>query len=236
MSMPFYVSPEQLMKDRADYARKGISRGRPVIAASSQDGILFVTVNPASTLYKTSELYDRIGFAAVGKYNEFESLRVAGIRYADLRGFSYNRSDVNARGLANTYAQTLGAVFTTESKPLEVELVVAQVNAQVQDDEFYRLSFDGSVAQERNFVVMGAQAEAIHTGLEQQWDPDLTLGELLGVSVQVLSQVGQAGVGPDAAPEAGVLEVSLLRRTAPRRAFERLSTLEISQLLQAGSK
>lgn len=235
MSMSFYVSPEQLMKDRADYARKGIARGRPVIVAGCGQGIVFVTSNPATTLYKTSELYDRIGFAAVGKYNEFESLRVAGIRYADLRGFSYNRSDVNARGLANTYAQTLGAVFTTESKPLEVELVVAQVNDDVDSDEFYRLGFDGSVVQERRFVVMGAQADEIHEALESRWQATWTLGELLQAALEILRDLGPGLSAKDGQTDLSQVEVSLLRRSAPRRAFERLSPVQIQQLLD-GSK
>ena len=127
MSMPFYVPPEQVMKDRADFARKGIARGRSVIVLGYDRGIAFVAENPSRALHKVSEIYDRIAFAAVGRYNEFESLRVAGIRYADLRGYSYDRTDVTARALANTYAQTLGAVFTQESKPFEIEIVVAEV-------------------------------------------------------------------------------------------------------------
>ena len=127
MSMPFYVSPEQLMKDRADYARKGIARGRSAVVLGYDGGIAFVAENTSRALHKVSEIYDRVAFAAVGKYNEFENLRVAGVRYADLRGYSYDRSDVTARGLANAYAQTLGTVFTQESKPYEVEIVVAEV-------------------------------------------------------------------------------------------------------------
>lgn len=161
--MPFYVSPEQLMKDRADFARKGIARGRSVIMASCTEGILFVAENHSRTLHKVSEIYDRIGFAAVGKYNEFENLRVAGVGYADLRGYSYDRSDVSARGLANAYAQTLGTVFTQESKPYEVEIVVAEVGVDVEADQLYRLTYDGSVADERAFVAMGGAAGA-HRG------------------------------------------------------------------------
>ena len=155
MSMPFYVAPEQLMKDRADYARKGIARGRSVVVIGYDDGIAFATQNPSRSLHKISEIYDRIGFAAVGKYNEFENLRVAGVRYADLRGYSYDRADVSARGLANAYAQTLGTVFTTEAKPLEVELVVAEVGREQGEDQIFRLSYDGSVADESGFVVIG---------------------------------------------------------------------------------
>ena len=157
--MPFYVSPEQLMKDRADFARKGIARGRSVVVLGYDDGIAFATENPSRALHKISEIYDRIAFAAVGKYNEFENLRVAGVRYADLRGYSYDRGDVQARGLANAYAQTLGTVFTTESKPLEVEIVVAEVGDSPATDQIYRLSYDGSVTDEHDHVVMGGDAE-----------------------------------------------------------------------------
>src|SRR3712207_5506539 len=146
MSMPFYVSPEQLMKDKADYARRNIARGRPVVVLAYDSGIAFVTENHSRALHKISEIYDRVAFAATGKYNEFENLRVAGVRYADLRGYSYDRTDVTARGLANAYAQTLGSVFTTESKPLEVEIVVAEVGVTDAEDTIYRLTYDGSVA------------------------------------------------------------------------------------------
>src|SRR5690625_5496255 len=153
------------MKDRADFARKGIARGRSVVVVGYTGGIAFVTENPSRALHKISEIYDRIAFAAVGKYNEFENLRVAGIRYADLRGYSYDRTDVNARGLANAYAQTLGAVFTTEAKPLEVEIAVAEVGVDQAGDQIYRLSYDGSVTDENGYVVMGGAAEALREGL-----------------------------------------------------------------------
>src|SRR3954453_17366700 len=145
MSMPFYVSPEQLMKDKSDYARKGIARGRSVLALQYADGILFVGENPSKALHKMSEIYDRIAFAAVGKYNEFENLRLAGVRYADLRGYQYDRTDVTGRGLANAYAQTLGTIFTQESKPYEVEIVVAEVGSTQAEDQTFRLTYDGSV-------------------------------------------------------------------------------------------
>ncbi len=152
MSMPFYVAPEQLMKDRADYARKNIARGRLVVVLGYEGGIAFVTENPSRALHKISEIYDRIAFAATGRYNEFENLRVAGVRYADLRGYSYDRRDVTARGLANVYAQTLGSVFV-ETKPLEVEIVVAEVGTTPDDDQIFRLSYDGSVAEQNGFGV-----------------------------------------------------------------------------------
>ncbi|EYR64630.1 proteasome subunit alpha [Actinotalea ferrariae CF5-4] len=228
MTMPFYVSPEQLMKDRADYARKGIARGRSVVVVAYDDGIAFATENPSRALHKISEIYDRIAFAAVGKYNEFENLRVAGVRYADLRGYSYDRSDVTARGLANAYAQTLGTVFTTESKPLEVELVVAEVGDSAEDDQVYRLSYDGSVADERGHVVLGGQAELLAERLEEGWRPGMALAEVVRLAVDVL---GTQQDGPVRRLEPTQLEVAVLDRTRPRRAFRRLPSALLTDLL-----
>ncbi|GAA2727934.1 proteasome subunit alpha [Cellulomonas aerilata] len=228
MSMPFYVSPEQLMKDRADYARKGIARGRSVVVVAYDDGIAFATENPSRALHKVSEIYDRIAFAAVGKYNEFENLRVAGVRYADLRGYSYDRGDVNARGLANAYAQTLGTVFTTESKPLEVEIVVAEVGAEPGTDQIYRLSYDGSVTDEHGYVVMGGQAEQLGARLAEEWRAGMTLEEALGLAVRTL---GAQAEGETRAIPAGQLEVAVLDRTRSRRAFRRLTGPLLEDLL-----
>jgi proteasome alpha subunit len=230
MSMPFYVSPEQLMKDRADYARKGIARGRSVVVLQYDEGIVFATENPSRALHKISEIYDRIAFAAVGKYNEFENLRVAGVRYADLRGYSYDRQDVNARGLANAYAQTLGTVFTTESKPLEVELVVAEVGTSSEGDQIYRLSYDGSVADEHGYVAMGGQADGLVTQLADAWRAGLTLAEAVRIAVRVL------GTQPEGEPRqlpASQLEVAVLERSRPRRAFRRLTGPALDAMLAA---
>ena len=229
MSMPFYVSPEQLMKDRADYARKGIARGRSVIVLAYDDGIAFATENPSRALHKVSEIYDRIAFAAVGKYNEFENLRVAGVRYADLRGYSYDRGDVNARGLANAYAQTLGTVFTTESKPLEVELVVAEVGATPAGDQIYRLTYDGSVADEHGFVVMGGQAEQLGARVAEEWQAGMSLPQVLGLAVRTLG--AQAEGETARVIPANQLEVAVLDRTRPRRAFRRLTGALLEDLL-----
>lgn len=230
MSMPFYVSPEQLMKDRADYARKGIARGRSVVVLQYDDGVLFATENPSRALHKVSEIYDRIAFAAVGKYNEFENLRVAGVRYADLRGYSYDRVDVTARGLANAYAQTLGTVFTTESKPLEVELVVVEVGTLPAGDQIYRLSYDGSVADERGWVVMGGQAERLGALLGEGWREGLTLRDALALAVGVLGSPSEDGA-TQRTLEAAALEVAVLDRTRPRRAFRRLTGTTLEGLL-----
>jgi proteasome alpha subunit len=230
--MPFYVSPEQLMRDRADYARKGIARGRSVVVLAYDGGIAFATENPSRALHKISEIYDRIALAAVGKYNEFENLRVAGVRYADLRGYSYDRTDVNARGLANAYAQTLGTVFTTEAKPLEVELVVAEVGETESEDQIYRLSYDGSVADEHGYVMMGGQADQLGTQLAHEWRPGMTLAQVLALGVAVLGSVPDEA--PDSEPRAiaaSQLEVAVLDRTRPRRAFRRLTGALLEDLL-----
>ena len=162
MSMPFYVSPEQLMKDRADFARKGIARGRSVVVVQYADGILFVSENPSQALHKVSEIYDRIAFAAVGRYNEFENLRIAGVRLADMRGYAYDRRDVTGRGLANAYAQTLGTIFSSGGeKPYEVELFVAEIGDTAADDQIYRLTYDGQVADEHGYAVMGGAADVV---------------------------------------------------------------------------
>ncbi|HEY5514827.1 MAG TPA: proteasome subunit alpha, partial [Pengzhenrongella sp.] len=200
-----------------------------VVVLAYDGGIAFATENPSRALHKVSEIYDRIAFAAVGKYNEFENLRVAGVRYADLRGYSYDRADVNARGLANAYAQTLGTVFTTESKPLEVELVVAEVGDDEAGDQVYRLSYDGSVADEHGFVAMGGHAERLEVQLAEEWRPGLTLSEVLGLAVRALG--AQAEGEPREIP-AGQLEVAVLDRARPRRTFRRLTGGLLEDLLR----
>jgi proteasome alpha subunit len=230
MSMPFgYVSPEQLMKDRADYARKGVSRGRAVLVMKYADGILFVAENPSGALHKVSEIYDRIGFAAAGKYNEYENLRQAGVRMADLRGYSYDRSDVTGRMLANTYAQILGTIFTTESKPYEVELTVAEVGETPGGDQLYRLTYDGSVADEEGFVVMGGNAEAISARLAEGHRHGIPLDEGLRLAVQVIGQGDNGGESRSLTAEQ--LEVAVLDRTRPRRKFRRFPDQQVASLL-----
>jgi proteasome alpha subunit len=229
MTMPFYVSPEQLMKDRADYARKGIARGRSVVVLAYDGGIAFVAENPSRALHKISEIYDRIAFAAVGKYNEFENLRVAGVRYADLRGYSYDRSDVTARALANAYAQTLGTVFTQESKPYEVEIVVAEVGRTPDDDQIYRLTYDGSVADEQGYVAMGGQSDTISTSLAERWRAGLSLADALALAVDVLAADPAGGEGRHL--DAAQLEVAVLDRHRERRLFRRLARSLVDRLL-----
>ena len=178
MSIPFYVSPEQLTKDRAEFARKGIARGRPVLVASCAEGVLFVAENPSPSLHKIAEIHDRIGFAGVGKYHEFETLRVAGVRYADLRGYAYDRADVSARALAGAYAQTLGSTFAQESKPFEVEILLAQVGRAPQQDEIYRVGYDGSVLDEPGYAVAGGAHDVLATALRDRLDPTAPLAQV----------------------------------------------------------
>jgi len=230
--MPFYVSPEQIMKDKADYARKGIARGRSVVVVQYVDGIAFVAENPSRALHKVSEIYDRIAFAAVGKYNEFENMRVAGVRLADMRGYSYDRRDVTGRGLANAYAQTLGTIFTETSKPYEVEIVVAEVGERVDEDQMYRLTFDGSVADEHGFVAMGGLSDQIAGALTERYADGLGLAEAVALAVRVL---GEQGAAEPRDLDAGQLEVAVLDRTRPgSRKFRRLAGERLGSLLAQG--
>jgi proteasome alpha subunit len=229
MTAPFYVSPEQLMKDRADYARQGISRGRSVIVVRYADGIVFVAENPSQSLHKVSEIYDRIGFAAVGRYNEFENLRIAGVRLADLRGYSYDRRDVTGRALANAYAQTLGTIFSNAGeKPYQVELFVAEVGDDSASDQIYRLTYDGSLADVPDCAVMGGQSEQVHSYLADHFTPGLDFVGAVRLAVDSLGQDAE----PARVLPAGDLEVGVLDRTRERpRKFRRLSPTQIEQAL-----
>ena len=226
--MPFYVSPEQAMKDKADYASKAITRGRSGVVIEYDGGILFVAPNPSRALNKFSEIYDRIAFAAVGRYNEFENLRKAGVRYADTTGFQYDRQDVTARGLANWYAQLLGTIFTESNKPFEVEIVVAEVGETPDRDQIYRITFDGSVADEHGFVVMGGHADQVATAVKERFSEGMTLAGALGVATAAL-----AGQANDERREitAAQLEVAVLDRTRAHRTFRRLTGARLEALL-----
>jgi proteasome alpha subunit len=229
--MQFYASPEQIMRDRSEYARKGIARGRSVVVLTYEGGVLFVAENVSTALHKVSELYDRIGFAAVGRYNEYENLRAAGVRLADLRGYSYDRRDVTGRALANFYAQMLGAIFTEQSKPFEVEICVAQVGATPEQDELYRLTYDGSVQHEPGVVAMGGQAESISGGLRQRHEGSMSLEVALRLAVEALASVGGEGNAPRTLT-AAQLEVAILDRRRRGRAFRRLTDQALTALLE----
>jgi proteasome alpha subunit len=231
MTQQFYVSPEQLMKDRADFARKGIARGRSVVVISCRDGIALVAENPSPSLHKIGEIYDKIAFAAVGKYNEFESLRQAGVRYADVRGYSYDREDVTARGLASVYAQSLGAVFTAEQKPFEVELAVAEVGSSPEADHLYRLTFDGSIADEKGFIVMGGQADKVSEAVAAGWQGELDFAGAIKLALAGLVADKETATLPASAVEVAVLDRASESSRGTRRAFRRLEDEDITAWL-----
>ncbi|WP_370963420.1 proteasome subunit alpha [Amycolatopsis sp. cg9] len=249
MTMPLYASPEQLMRERSELARKGIARGRSVVVLKYAGGVLFVAENPSATLHKVSEIYDRIGFAAVGRYSEFENLRVAGIRHADLKGYQYDRRDVSARALANAYAATLGSIFTEQLKPFEVEVCVAEVGASSAEDQLYRLTYDGSIFDEPQYVVMGGQNEKIATKLKETFEDGLDLQGALSVAVAALRTPSQPATTTSSSSSSSAssstaaaangngeadpikLEVAVLDRDRPRRAFRRLTGTALDALL-----
>jgi proteasome alpha subunit len=233
MSTPFYVSPEQLMKDRADFARKGIARGRSLAAVQYADGVLLVTENPSQALHKVSELYDRLAFAAVGRYNEFENLRIAGVRLADMRGYAYDRRDVTGRGLANAYAQTLGTIFSSGGeKPYEVEIFVAEVGTTAADDQIYRLTYEGRVADEHGFAVMGGDADTVSAYLKEHYTDGASLDGALQVAVAALGHSSDGGQVQDRVIPVEDLEVAVLDRTRiqPRK-FRRILPARLAELL-----
>ena len=255
MTMPLYASPEQLMREKSEMARKGIARGRSVVVLKYEGGVLFVAENPSATLHKVSEIYDRIGFAAVGRYSEFENLRVAGIRHADLKGYQYDRRDVSARALANAYAATLGSIFSEQLKPFEVEICVAEVGASAAEDQLYRLTYDGSIFDEPQYAVMGGQADKISTKLKETFEEGLELGAALKVAVTALRTIASPGQTTSASSSSSSssssaasasaaangtteadpikLEVAVLERDRPRRAFRRLTGAALDALLPA---
>ena len=224
MSMPFYVAPEQMMKDRADYARKGIARGRALVALQYVDGIVLVAENPSNTLRKISEIYDRIAFAGVGKYNEFDQLRVSGVRAADLKGYQFSRLDVDARGLANQYAQILGQTFTHEMKPLEVEILVAEVGLTPEQDQLFHIMYDGTVIDEHQFTVLGGDMETIRGRMADRFVAGSNLQDAVKFAHQALSTT-------DLPINSSELEVAVLTRSSTRRCFSRLSEATITQYL-----
>ena len=224
MSMPFYVAPEQVMKDRADYARKGIARGRAAVAVRYVDGIALVAENPSNTLRKISEIYDRIAFAGVGKYNEFDQLRVAGVRADDIKGYQYSRDDVDARSLANNYAQILGQIFTHEMKPLEVEILVAEVGQSADGDQMFHILYDGTVIDERTYSVLGGDAEAIGGRMKEAYADAMPLPAVLRAATRALAGADRTLVADD-------LEVAVLSRTNGRRCFRRLTDEAVAEAL-----
>jgi proteasome alpha subunit len=241
MTLPYYASAEQILRDKTELARKGIARGRSVVVLTYDKGVVFVAENPSTALHKVSELYDRIGFAAVGKYNEFENLRRGGIVQADLRGYSYDRRDVTARSLANAYAQTLGTIFSDQLKPYEVEICVAEVGYpdSPKPAQLYRITYDGSIVDEHGFVVMGGTTEPITTALRDSFEPGLELSAAVAIALEAL----QAGTAEPATGEKekrvlgfAALEVAVLEETRPRRAFRRVTGPALEALVPSGKR
>ena len=245
MSMPFYVSPEQQMRDKSDYARKGVGRSRSSVVLQYDGGILMATPNASTVLHKISEIYDRIAFAAVGRYNEYEVLRKAGVTYADLTGYSFDRGDVTARGLANWYAQQLGTSFTESMKPYEVEIVVAEVGARPDDDQIYRISWDGSVSDEPGFVAFGGQADQVSAALKEAFSDNMSLTQALGAALAALTapaaaapaaagsaaSASTAGNGTPSELTASQLEIAILDRARAHRTFRRLQGPRLEELI-----
>jgi proteasome alpha subunit len=223
--LPYYVSPEQMMKDKAEYARKGIARGRSMLALEYRDGILLVAENPSTLLHKISEIYDRIAFAGVGKYNEFENLRIAGVRHADIKGYSYCREDVTAKALANAYSQALGTIFTEGIKPFEVEVLVAEVGDEhTGKNEMYHILYDGTIEDELHYAVMGGQAEEIRRFLRDHYQESMALADALRLGVRALTVVQNKTLTERD------LEVALLDRNRERRRFRRMTDAELKEL------
>jgi proteasome alpha subunit len=239
VSMPFYISPEQTMRDKGDYARKGVARSRSSVALQYAGGILMVTPNISSVLHKISEIYDRIAFAAVGRYNEYEALRKAGVTYADVTGYQFDRGDVTARGLANWYAQALGGNASEPTgKPYEVELVVAEVGVKPDGDQIYRISWDGSVSDEPGFVAFGGQADQVAAALKERFSDGMSLTEALGAALAALAAPAAASGAAAASngssqPEltAANLEVAILDRARAHRTFRRLTGPRLEELI-----
>jgi len=225
MTMPYYVAPEQVMKDRAEYAQKGIARGRSLVATVFDKGILLVAENPSKTLHKISEIYDRVAFAGVGKYNEYDQLRVAGVRHADTKGFAYSREDVDARSLANLYAQYLGQVFTHEMKPLEVEILVAELGAGPRPTQLFHVAYEGTITDEEHFAVLGGEAEPIREQFAQSYVDGWTLLEAIRAAIAALA-------GPDRTLEPEQVEVAVLTDGHGRRTFRRIEDQDLTELLE----
>jgi proteasome alpha subunit len=235
VSFPYFISPEQAMRERSELARKGIARGKSVVALAYSDGVLFVAENPSRSLQKISELYDRVGFAAAGKFNEFDNLRRGGIQFADTRGYAYDRRDVTGRQLAYVYAQTLGSIFTEQAKPYEVELCVAEVAhyGETKPPELYRITYDGSIADEPHFVVMGGTTEPITTALKESYAENADLRDALGIAVSALRAGSvEASNGDQPSVDVGSLEVAILDASRPRRAFRRINRPALESLLK----
>ncbi len=228
MAMPFYVSPEQMTQDKAEYARKGIARGKSIVAIEYSGGVALVAENPSSSLSKISEIYDKLAFAGVGKYGEFENLRKVGIRYADVKGYSYSRQDVAAKSLANAYSQAIGQIFTQEMKPLEVEILVVEVGDEPSGNEMYHVLYDGTISDHRRYVVIGGTTEAAMSFLRENYRENLTLPEAVLLCRRALGKTND-----ERTLDENSLEIAVLDRKREGRKFQRIRKEEIHRILGA---
>jgi len=227
MPMPYYVSPEQMMQDKAEYARKGIAKGKSLVALEYVDGIIIAAENPSSSLSKISEIYDRISFAGVGKYSEFENLRKSGIRYADIKGYTYSREDVTGKSLANAYSQVIGNIFTREIKPLEVEILVVEVGETPDKNSMYHILFDGSISDRHHYAAIGGHADVVNAFLREDYKENCSLNEALLFCRSALEKTTeQEGISPE------YLEIAILDRNIEGRKFRRLDLSEIKERLK----
>ncbi|MFI5303886.1 MAG: proteasome subunit alpha [Nitrospiria bacterium] len=226
MPVPYYVSPEQLMQDKAEYAKKGIAKGRSIVVLEFDEGVLFVADNPSSSLNKISEIYDNIAFAGAGKYSEFENLRKAGIRHADLKGYMYSREDVTAKSLANAYSQSLGTIFSQEVKPLEVEILVVAISESGGISEIYRIDFDGSISDEKGFTAIGGKADEIKNELKNKYASDLSMKKAFKLALESIESIDNKKLNIQG------IEVALLDRKRIGRKFRRLNPDEIKEYVK----
>ena len=222
MTLPFYVPPEQLVKDRAEYARKGIARGRSIVALEAEEGVVILAESPSRTLTKVSEIYDRIAFAGVGKYNEFESLRVAGIRYADVKGYQYGREDVTAKSLASAFSQTLGNIFVQGPKPFEVEVLIAEVGRSSSEDRLFKVTYDGTLYDKLGYTAIGGQSDALSDRLGENYDGTPTVAEALRQAAEAFRHVEERQIHG--------WEGALLDRSRSKRRFRRLTKEELAEV------
>ncbi|MGH9303478.1 MAG: proteasome subunit alpha, partial [Acidimicrobiales bacterium] len=150
-----------------------------------------------------------------------------GVRHADTKGYAYSREDVDARSLANLYAQYLGQVFTHEMKPLEVEILVAELGSDTTAPQLYHIAYDGTVVDEEDYTVLGGDADAILARMASTYRAGWDLSEAVTGCVRALE-------GPDRSLSSGDLEVAVLELGRDRRAFRRIENSDLDTLLGAG--
>jgi len=232
MTMPFYVSPEQVMADKAEFARKGIARGKSIVALEYQGGILLMAEN-ATKLMKIGEIYDRVAFAGVGKFSEFDQLRKVGIRYADTKGYAYSREDVIGKALANAYSQAIGEVFTREMKPLEVEVIVAEVGDERfeghGENALYRIKFDGFISDHKGYCVIGGEVDDVESILRADYREGLGFEEAARLGHRALARAANGTTDLDS----DSIELCALEKERSGRKFRRLSGDAVRELLTA---